>query len=164
MKSFEFRWRSRRPSHPFTHGFTYLGLIIFLAILSVTALGTISLDAIAKRRQAEEELLRIGKEFRRALILYAVNSPAGTNRLPRSLEDLCRDPRYSNTKRYLRKVYSDPLTGNSEWGLVRSPDGSGIVGVYSLAAGTTLKVAMFDQEFDHFSKATTYREWVFSIN
>lgn len=143
-------------------GFTYIGLLILLAILSVVTLGTVTLDAIVKRRHAEEELLRIGNDFRKALILYAINSPVGSSRYPSKLEDLCRDPRFQKPKRYLRMVLPDPLTGKTLWGIIRSPDGQGILGIYSLAEGNPIKIAMFDEEFREFTNSKTYQDWIFS--
>src|SRR5438552_526114 len=109
-------------------GFTYIGLLMFLAILSITATASVTLGALVERRSAEQELLRIGGEYRRALQSYA---SAGGNRYPGSLQELVRDPRSAAVRRHLRQVYVDPLTGRDEWGVVLVP-GGGIAGVYSL--------------------------------
>lgn len=143
-------------------GFTYLGLLITLAVIGVAAAGSLQLGAVMQRRAAEEQLLDIGAEFRAALKAYAQSSPAGAPAAPRTLTDLVRDPRYPNPRRYLRKVYADPLTGSAQWGLVRTPDGNGVLGVYSLAPGHPIKIANFPQAFENFEGKTSYAQWIFS--
>jgi hypothetical protein len=46
--------------------------------------------------------------------------------------------RMPGTRRYLRQLYADPLTGRREWGLIRDALGS-IQGVYSLADGRPIR-------------------------
>lgn len=143
-------------------GFSYVALLIFLAILAVSALGTANLESIVKRRIAEQELLRIGKEFKKAMALYAVNSPVGSSPFPKRLEDLTQDPRYERPKRYLRQVYDDPLTGSAEWGIIRSQDGAGIIGIYSRADQQPIKIDLFNEEFKSFRNASSYHQWIFT--
>ena len=64
-----------------------------------------------------------------SLVSYANATPNGQVRVPRSLQDLLKDPRYPNPHRHLRKRYADPITGKDEWGTVPSLDGTGIIGV-----------------------------------
>jgi type II secretory pathway pseudopilin PulG len=142
-------------------GFTYVGLLILLAVIGIAAAASIQMGGIVQRRAAEEELLAIGVEFRTALISYANATPAGQKRAPSSLQDLLKDPRYPNTRRHLRKIYIDPLTGKADWGLVQNPDGSGIVGIYSLSDAKPIKVGNFDLPFVEFANKASYKEWVF---
>ena len=58
------------------------------------------------------------------------------------LEELLQDPRYPDIRRYLRKIYLDPMTGSAEWGLVTGPGGE-IYGVHSLSGDEPLKKANF---------------------
>ena len=144
-------------------GFTYLSLLILIAILSMVAVATLQLGAAVQRDEAERQLLATGAEFRAAFASYAAATPAGQPGTPQSLADLLRDPRYPEPRHYLRKLYADPLTGKPEWGTVPAPDGRGIVGVYSLAPGHPLKIARFDEPFHSFEAKTAYGDWVFSI-
>jgi type II secretory pathway pseudopilin PulG len=144
-------------------GFTYIGLLIFVAVIGVAAAATVQVGSILQRRAAEEELLQIGMEFRNALVSYANATPSGQKRAPSSLQDLLKDPRYPNTKRHLRQIYADPLTGKEEWGIVWWPDGSGIAGVYSLSEGRPIKIGRFDAPFQSFEGKTSYQDWRFGV-
>jgi type II secretory pathway pseudopilin PulG len=145
-------------------GFTYLGLLILLAVIGIAAAAALQVGAIVQRRAAEEELLAIGNEFRQALISYANATPAGQKRAPATLQDLFRDPRYPDVRRHLRKLYADPLTGREEWGVVVWQDGSGIAGIYSLAQGQPIKIGHFATPFQEFVGKTSYRDWIFGID
>lgn len=138
-------------------GFSYVGVLILLALLSLTATATLGLGAVSERRAAEEELLRIGAEFEAALQSYA---SAGGRRFPTSLEELVNDQRFARPRRHLRQIYVDPLTGQATWGVVELP-GHGVVGVYSLADGVPIRRAGFAAPFERFADAASYREWVF---
>lgn len=142
-------------------GFSYLFLLIIVAVLGIAAANTVSLGANASRRDAEFELLAIGAEFENALRSYRAADVAGTRVGPRDLEDLLLDKRTSGTRRHLRKIYADPLTGRQEWGVVRQPDGL-IVGIYSMAPGIPIKRAAFDAHRASFENAERYAQWVFS--
>jgi type II secretory pathway pseudopilin PulG len=144
-------------------GFTYLGLIILVAIIGIASAATLQMGSVVQRRAAEEELLEIGDEFRNALISYANATPAGQKRGPASLQELLKDPRYPNPKRHLRKLYADPITGKDQWGIVEAIDGSGIVGVHSLSEATPIKIDKFESAFLDFAGKTSYRDWRFMI-
>lgn len=64
------------------------------------------------------------------------------------------------TVRHLRRVYVDPITSKPEWGIVRAPDG-GIMGVYSLAAGSTIKRSGFLYRDRMFENTKRYTDWRF---
>lgn len=136
-------------------GFAYLLLLMGVAIIGLTSAAAVNLGARVARRDAEDQLLATGDEFRRALQSYGATGGG-----PKTLEELLKDPRFPGVRRHLRKIYVDPLTGQSEWGLERDPLGL-IVGVYSLAKGTPIRRAGFTTENASFEGAETYREWVF---
>lgn len=81
------------------------------------------------RYQREQELLRIGVLYVNAIGEFYRSSPGTLRSYPKSLDQLVLDPRYAGTRRYLRRLYLDPITA-SDWGLVEAPEG-GIAGVYS---------------------------------
>jgi hypothetical protein len=73
---------------------------------------------------------------------------------------MLKDPRFPNTRRYLRKIYMDPLTGTNDWGLLKNPNGS-IYGVYSLSEDATIKRDNFDLADVSFKGKSNYSEWKF---
>jgi type II secretory pathway pseudopilin PulG len=75
------------------------------------------------RRDKEEELLfRLG-EYRRAIAQYR----AARGRPPRELKDLLEDRGQLQIRRYLRKLYKDPITGKDDWKLDLIADRTGSV-------------------------------------
>jgi hypothetical protein len=112
------------------------------------------------QRERERELLLIGKEFRRAIGLYYERTPGAIKRYPEKLADLLRDDRYLSMQRYLRRIYRDPMTGRTEWGLISASTG-GIMGIYSLSNAKPIKNAGFDEAEGQFDGVTVYRDWQF---
>lgn len=141
------------------HGFTYIGLLIVIALMGIGLAGAGTVWHTESRRAKERELLFAGDQIRRAIGLYYERTP-GTKQFPQTLEDLLLDRRYPNTQRYLRRIYHDPLTGEVEWGLVRGPQG-GIVGVHSLSEARPFKQAGFRQIYEDFEGAERYLDWKF---
>lgn len=141
-------------------GFAYLGLLFAVALLGVSLAASGTLWQLEQRRARERELLFIGNQFRLAIESYYRQTPGPIKAYPRRLEDLLRDTRYPNTVRHLRRLYRDPMTGESQWGLVRAADG-GINGVYSLSDGTPIKVANFPVRDRGFRGKTRYSDWRF---
>ncbi len=145
-----------------TGGFTYVGLLILIAIIGISTQTTLVLSSVMKRRIAEERLLAIGKEFGNAFESYANASAPGRPRSPMSLQDLLKDPRSLTVRRHLRKIYIDPLTDGDQWGEVPAISGPGISGLYSLAKGQPIKIANFDARFEDFEEKTSYQQWIFA--
>jgi len=143
-------------------GFTYLGLLILLAVLALVGAMGVKLGAVSRRHAAEQALLETGAAFSAALRSYARATPAGQPVAPKTLRDLLRDPRYPGQVRHLRKVFIDPLTGRSEWGVVEDPEEGGITAVYSLASGKPIKLTGFDSRFIDFDGKQAYNDWRFA--
>jgi len=142
-------------------GFTYIAVLIALAISAVTAIGGLQIGSVMQRRAAEESLLDIGHQYRAALKSYAKATPAGQPTYPKTLQDLVRDPRFPNPVRHLRKIYFDPMTGTETWGLLKTPDGTGIIGIFSQSTGRPIKVGNFLAVDQAFQNKKSYTEWVF---
>jgi type II secretory pathway pseudopilin PulG len=154
--------RTRRPgcAEPRQRGFTFIGVLIVSAVIGVGLAGLGQVWSVQAQRERERELLFVGDQYRAALLSYSASTPAGKPRSPRDLEDLLDDKRHPVTRRHLRQLYPDPLTGKADWETVRSPDG-GIVAVHSRHAGSPMKVGNFPRHFSMFETAATYRDWVF---
>jgi len=141
-------------------GFTYVAMLIAVAVIGVGLAATSEIWSQSRQREQEQELLFVGDQFRQAIALYYQRTPGAAKQYPAKLEDLLQDKRYLNTQRYLRKPYADPMTGKTEWGLVTAP-GGGIMGVYSLSNASPIKRGGFRQRDRTFEGATTYQEWRF---
>lgn len=144
---------------PRQRGFTLVGAVALVAILGIAAAATVGAGLALQKRAAEQELLAVGLEFKRGFKSY-YESAVSAQRYPSKLEDLLRDPRFPGIKRHLRRIYADPITGRSEWGVIPAP-GGGIMGVYSLAPGTPIKIDLFDAELVGFEGKTRYADWHF---
>ena len=147
------------PRRPATAGFTYIGLLLLVAAMGVSLTVVSQVWQTKQKREREDELLFIGNQFRRAIEYYYVSTPGGAARFPRSLEDLLRDPRVPGVRRYLRRIYRDPMTGRNEWGLVKT--GDVIVGVHSLSEEAPLKKRGFRYADRSFEDRARYSDWVF---
>ena len=144
-------------------GFTYVGLLVLLAILGLVGAAGLKMGSVLQRAAAEDELLDIGAAFSDALASYAAATPQGQLTQPPTLQELLKDPRFPTIRRHLRKLFVDPITGKSEWGLVRlgGKDSGGIIGVYSLSQAAPLKVGNFDARFQGFDNKLHLSDWRF---
>lgn len=152
---------ARQPERRRARGFSYIGLLILVAVMGISLAAAGEIWYTALKREKEQELLFVGAQFRRAIEQFHKNTPPGNaRRYPLQLEELLLDPRHPETRRYLRKIYLDPMTGDTEWGLVTGPGGE-IFGVYSLSEDKPLKQAQFRLADKDFEGKTKYTEWVF---
>lgn len=87
-------------------------------------------------------------------------TPGAVKRFPERIEDLLQDQRYLSVQRYLRRVYADPITGRTSWGLVEAP-GGGIMGVHSLSEFRPIKSAGFSRQYHDFERAMKHSDWKF---
>lgn len=145
-------------------GFTYLSLVILLAIIGLVGAAALKVEALMARAAAEEELLETGAAFSAALDSYAAATPQGKPTQPPTLQDLLKDTRFPTIRRHLRKVFIDPISGKAEWGITYIGDKTGIVGIYSLSQAQPLKLANFDDRFQNFENRQHYAEWKFTAN
>lgn len=142
-------------------GYTYLGLLLLVAVMGSLLASAGALWRTELQREREAELLFIGQQFVAAITDFYERTPTGQHpRFPARLEELLDDPRWPATKRHLRRLYVDPMTGRPDWGLVRSPEG-GIMGVYSQGLGAPLRHANFQPPYEEFESAMTYAGWRF---
>ena len=113
-------------------GFSYLGLLFFVAITAaaLAALGQAWSTAAARERERELEFR--GGEIARAIASYAKAGPNPPPAYPKRLEDLTEDRRNLIPHYHLRRVYPDPFTGQPDWVLVPEPGQPGAFnGVHS---------------------------------
>ncbi|MEX5627152.1 type II secretion system protein [Pseudomonas marginalis] len=137
-------------------GSVFMGMLVTVAVVAVMLMEVGTLWSSVLQRERELELLARGNEIRRAIGLYYATG----NTYPRSLEDLLLDRRQPTPQRYLRRAYTDPLTGDAEWGVVAGP-GESIMGVFSTAKGTPFKQGNFSVINQSFTGQGSYQGWVF---
>lgn len=141
-------------------GFTYLALLFAVAICGIALAAVGVVWSTERQRERERELLFIGEQFQAAIGSYYENSPGLVKRYPAKLDDLLKDNRFLGVQRHLRQIYTDPMSGTREWGLVPAPEG-GIMGVFSTAMARPIKQAGFDERFFQFDGREHYTEWRF---
>lgn len=141
-------------------GFTYL-----MALMTIMIMG-IMLGAVGQswktmmQREREEELLFRGTQIKNAITRWYTPQGKQPPATPlRDLKDLLRDPRSTTTLRYLRRLYSDPITGK-EWTVI-SDANKGIIGVVSSSPLTPLKVDGFPDDLSDFVGKQHYSDWRF---
>jgi type II secretory pathway pseudopilin PulG len=112
-------------------GFTYLLLLLAVAIGSagLAALGMQWRTMMQREREAE--LIFRGREIAAAIAAYR-NAMPGLQQWPRSFDDLLDDRRGPTLRRHLRRLYTDPFTGKADWMPTPTEDG-GFRGVRSRA-------------------------------
>jgi len=147
----------RSPSYPSQTGFSYAMVLAAVVIVGIVVEAARVTTWRIVRVDREAELLFRGQAYRNAIASFYQSNGA----VPRSLEDLPKDPR-SPSKRHIRALYPDPMGQGEkrEWRLIQAA-GGGISGVASASAEEPLKQANFPKEFEKFTGAKSYSEWVF---
>ena len=88
-------------------GFTYLAVLLLVALIGLGLSSAATLFATAQQRERELELLFIGNQYRQAIGSYYESTPGGAKQFPPTLEALLKDERHPVTVRHLRKLYAD---------------------------------------------------------
>ncbi len=143
-------------------GFTFIGLMVIVSILGIGLLAVGEVWHTARQREKEQSLLFVGDQFRRAIKSYYAHTPVAARGqpYPMSLDDLLKDPRSPSIQRYLRRIYADPITGLTDWGVLRNQNGA-IIGAFSQSADTPLKQSNFRSDYADFEGKIKYSEWIF---
>ncbi|MBC2733214.1 MAG: type II secretion system protein [Desulfobacteraceae bacterium] len=147
-------WRNRS-------GFSYLGVLILVAVMSISLVGTGRYWSTIVKRELEAELLYRGDRIRQAIASYYNTPPGGQNKTyPRQFSDLLKDPRYPGVKRHLRKWYTDPMNRGKDWVYIMDAS-QRLKGVHTAHEGTPLKTGNFPKDYSEFEQAQTYADWTF---
>jgi type II secretory pathway pseudopilin PulG len=115
-------------------GFTYLGVLLAIALLGIGLAAASEVWSTTARRQRMAQLDWVGQQYVQAIGSYYESTPGRVKAYPRDLKDLVEDRRFAFVRRHLRQVYVNPLSGVADWQLINTADG-GIRGV---------RVAMID--------------------
>jgi type II secretory pathway pseudopilin PulG len=141
-------------------GFAYAWALMAVLIMGIYLAQVGEAWQNRTQRAKEEELLRVGAEIRRGIKLYSEQNMMQGVQYPKKLEELVQDPRSPTPRRFIRKAYKDPMTGE-DWGYISAP-GGGFMGVYSQAKGKPLKQQRFPSDFASFANQNTYQDWKFA--
>ena len=147
-------------------GYSFIELVIVAAIILILASAVMPLAKVTAQRQKEAELRRCLRDMRSAIDKYkdgvdagligGVDVRAGSEGYPPDLETLVEGVSVVNDQsgrklKFLRRIPTDPMTGNSEWGLRSYQDdpdsmswgGQNVFDVYTKADGTALDGTKF---------------------
>ncbi|MBI3562994.1 MAG: type II secretion system protein [Gammaproteobacteria bacterium] len=145
---------------PMPRGFTYIGVLLAIALLGATLAATGTVWHTAQQRAREADLLFIGEQYRQAIGRYYLATEGGLKQYPQTLADLIRDPRQPSVVRHLRKLYRDPITGSNDWGLIKDSNDH-IMGVYCPSKLRPIKQANFGLQYQSFEGQEHYADWQF---
>lgn len=142
-------------------GIAYVGLLLLVALIGIVAGTAADVYQQSLQRAREANLLWVGDEFRSAIASFYEAGPGSAKTYPQRLEDLLLDPRFPGTRRHLRRIYADPMTGKPDWEPILAPDG-GIAGVKSRSTAKPLKQTGFRPRDEQLEEKAHYSEWEFS--
>ena len=100
--------RRHRSSHE--RGYVLMAILLTLTLLVIALTAAAPRIAQEIRREREEETIRRGTQYARAIKRYY----KAFGRYPTRIEDL----ENTNNRRFLRKRYIDPMTGKDDWKLL----------------------------------------------
>src|SRR5437762_8627118 len=151
-----------RAQHNQSRGFTLIELIVATAILVVLTGLAVPLARVTIKREKERELRHDLWELRDAIDRYkdaadrgAFQIKVGSEGYPPDLETLVNGVDVGGKKvRFLRRIPTDPMTGNTEWGMRAMQDdpssdswgGQNVFDVFTKSQGTGLN-------------GTPYKDW-----
>ncbi len=140
------------------------GAILLLILVMVVILGLSATMAgqswrSTMQRAREAELLWRGQQYQQAIASYYKVKHGAQQILPAKLEHLLRDPRFPSVVRHLRKLYDDPMTGET-WELITDP-AERIIGVRSSSDLEPFRKDGFPEELAEFKDKESYLEWEF---
>ena len=142
-------------------GYALMSVLLVIVLMGIALAEASNSWSNLRQRDREEELLRVGDKIREAIGNYYNQSPGDVKQFPQTLEDLLHDDRFPTPRRYLRKIYDDPMTGRPYWGTLHAPSG-GIMGIYSLSAARPFKTANFKPVYESCARKKHYIEWIFA--
>ena len=135
-------------------GLTLMELIIVVTMLAILASAAVPIAKFQVKRTKERELRRDLWEMRDAIDKYKdvadkglIQTKADSINYPPDLQTLVDGVEIQTKKmRFLRKIPTDPMTGNTDWGLRSNQDdadsdsfgGQNVFDVHSKSTGTAL--------------------------
>jgi type II secretory pathway pseudopilin PulG len=148
-------------------GYALIMLLLVVSVLSIGLMAALPVWRTQIQREKEEELIFRGRQIVEAVRLFQAKNPG---RYPRSLQELYE-------KRFLRRLYKDPMTPSGEWNclLLSGSPGQGTGGALqqvllvpqsvlsSLSDPKLIGVASSSKRpsFKIYNQAQSYDQWLF---
>jgi type II secretory pathway pseudopilin PulG len=104
-------------------GFTYLWVLLAVAVLGTGLSSVAQLWEAEARRQRNEQLEWVGAQYRQAIGSYYESAGAMGRTFPKDFDDLLEDRRLGVVRRHLRTVYRNPMTDKIDWEPIKGSDG-----------------------------------------
>ncbi len=147
-------------------GFTYIMVLFTIVILGIMLSAAAKSWKMIVVREREEELLFCGMQYKDAITMWYKRSPTSPGQAVafplNDLKDLLKDPRTtgSNTVRYMRELYKDPITGE-DFVPIKGGATGGIIGVASSSDLEPIKQSNFPTGLESFEGKKKYSDWQF---
>jgi general secretion pathway protein G len=154
--------QSKRVPGASEHGFTLIELIVATAILVILTGLAVPMARVTIKREKEHQLRQDLWEIRDAIDRYkdaadrnAFRTKVGSEGYPPDLDTLVNGEDVAGKKvRFLRKIPTDPMTGDTDWGLRSMQDdpdsdswgGQNVFDVFTKSQGEALD-------------GTKYKDW-----
>ncbi len=142
-----------------SRGFSYPAVLALIVVTGIAVTTAQKSWTTIIKQEKERELLFRGDQIQKAIASY-YNAMEDIKIYPSSLNELIKDPRFPVLKRHLRKIYSDPMTGSDEWGVIYTQGGR-IKGVFSKDYREPIKKNNFAPAYSHFQDKMHYSDWKF---
>ena len=143
------------------NGFTYIIVLLAVVLIGISLMVTGRYWSFIDKKDKEEELLFRGGQYLRAIDTYFKGAHGGANLYPKKMDDLLKDPRSLTPKRYLRRLYKDPMTGEADWLPIIEKKSGRIKGVKSRSDAAPIKEDGFPKIYKSFKGKGSYSEWEF---
>lgn len=140
-------------------GFSYIGVLITLAIAALGLSGAAVLWQFQAQRTNERALLEIGEAYRVAIGRYYEATPGQIKTFPPSIEVLLEDKRFPKVQRHLRRAWADPFFPKQAMQLIVQQ--GVIVGVASQSQLAPIRSQGYLEVESGFSSAKNYQAWQF---
>ena len=130
--------RPARRRHRPSRGFTYLGVLIAVALMGIGLAVVSEVWTKVAERQKIAQLEWVMDQYAKAIESYYYANTGSVNFYPEKVEDLLEDKRHLGVVRHLRRLYVNPMSGEMDWKWVAGPS-KGIAGVETSVEGRVFK-------------------------
>ena len=145
--------------HTYAAGFSYLGVLVILAIAAIGMQGAAEISAQQVQKNQARQLLEAGEAMRLAIGRYYEATPGAVKEYPPNVAVLLEDKRFPSVRRHLRKAYHDPFFPQRPLSVILR--NGRIIGVHSESLAKPVILVGFAPFQAGFETAKHYRDWQF---